>query len=391
MTTSTGGSFDPRFQSVVDLFTQQANELPAGGASMAIYHRGQQVVNVWAGEATPGNPWNQDTISVIFSCTKGLMSILVNRLIEQGLIDPEALVTDYWPEFGQAGKDQVPVKWLLQHRAGLSAVRRDLTMDELLDTDLVLNELASQEPLWAPGTGYSYHALTFGHLAHKLIHSVTGLTAGEYFAQELAGPLGLDAYVGLPESAFGRLAPLVTDGKREAPSVPFAIGSPEYWMAKSMTFGNAFDHTVAGPNTGFNDPRVLKAELPGANGVMSAAAIAKIYSAAVTKTDGIRLLSDETIDRAIVPASTGASVWGEPGPWAARGLGFMLHTPGFREFSSARSFGHDGLGGQIGFGDLENQIGFAYVSSFLRSGETEQDGQQALVRELQKGLANLRD
>ena len=390
----------PKFQSVADLFFAQGKALEdanaggfVGGSALAIYEHGELALDVWQGQARPGHPWQADTASVIFSCTKGLASIVANQLIERGLLDPEERVAHYWPEFAAAGKSEMPVKWLLQHRAGLSAVRRDLTLDVFLDGHTVVDELAAQEPLWAPGTGYQYHAGTFGHLIGEVVRRITGQTIGQYLQEQIAGPLNVDAWIGVPTERLGQVAPLVTDGQR-ASGNPLP-GTPNYWIEKAMTFGNAFTAEVAGEvdgvGTGFNDPRVLQSEFAGAGGVASAKALAKIYSACVTQTDGVRLLNDETLREASSLQVTGPTVWGEPGPWPARGLGFMLHTPGFREFSSARSFGHDGLGGQIGFGDLENQIGFAYVSSFLRSGETEQDGQQALVRELQKGLANLRD
>ncbi|WP_138315924.1 serine hydrolase domain-containing protein [Rhodoluna limnophila] len=382
----------PKFETVAELFFAQGKELEkitdgafAGGSSMAIYQDGELALDIWQGQAKPGQDWQSNTSSVIFSCTKGLTSIVANQLIERGLLDPEQRVAYYWPEFAALGKSEVPVKWLLQHRAGLSAVRRDLTLDEFLDGHTVVDELAAQEPLWAPGTGYQYHAGTFGHLVGEVVRRITGQTIGQYFAEHIAGPLNADAWIGLPADKLGQVAPLITDGKR-ASGNPLP-GTPNYWIEKAMTFGSAFTAEVAGEGTGFNDPRVLQSEFAGAGGVASAKALAKIYSACVTETDGVRLLSDETLREASTITVTGPTVWGEPGPWPNRGLGFMLDTPGFRDMISPTSFGHDGLGGQIAFGDFGYRVGVAYTSSYIHSGPEEQDWQQAAIREVKRILA----
>lgn len=373
-----------QYQSVADIFFEQGAKAPAGGSSLAIYRGGELVLDVYQGEATPGHAWNDKTMSVIFSNTKGLASILANQLIELGFLDPAEKVANYWPSFAQFGKAEIPVKWILQHKAGLSAVRRDLTFDELIDGHTVLDELAAQEPLWQPGAGHAYHAITFGHLVGKLIESVTGKTIGELFDQQIAQLLNVHAFIGLPDEQFANLAPLITDGTRHSQNPPKY--SAQYWSEKAMTFGGALPIEIAGDGTGFNDPRLLRTELAGAGGVMSAKSLAKIYSATVVDTDGIRLLSDETIRSAIVPEVTGPSVWGEPGPWPIRGMGFMLNVPGYREMLSDTTFGHDGLGGQQGFADLKHQVGFGYTTSYLYSGEAEQANQQELIRALQRVL-----
>ena len=322
---------------------------------------------------------------MIFSCTKGLASILAHLLIQERKLDLEQKVSFYWPEFAQGGKQDIPVKWLLQHKAGLSATRRDLTLDEITDGHTIEDELAKQEPLWEPGTAHGYHALTFGTLVGKLVHNITGMTLGKYFSQVIAEPLNVNAWVGLPKDKFENLAVLHSDGKRTA-----TIVEPEtdmYWLAKSMTFGSELDHRVESFETGFNNPKLLTAELPGAGGVSNAFALAKIYSAASTNTDGVRLLRDETLSAATVPQSTGPLKF-EPqtGPYPAWGNGFMLHVPGFKDMLGSSSFGHDGLGGQNAFGDFEHRIGFAYTTTYLQAGPGDQERQQVLVRELNKIL-----
>ncbi|MFM6971153.1 MAG: serine hydrolase domain-containing protein [Rhodoluna sp.] len=368
------------FESIADLFFAQGKDKP-GGSSLAIFENGEPVLNLWQGQADENHAWTEKTYSVIFSCTKGLASIMAHRLVQEGKLDLEEKVSKYWPEFAQSGKENIPVKWLLQHKAGLSAVRRDLTIDEITDGHTLEEELARQEPLWKPGTAHAYHALTFGTLVGKLIHNITGKSAGAYFRELITDPLNVDAWIGLPPARFDNLAPLITDGKRVASNAE--RGTNEYWLAKSMTFGGALDYKIESYETGFNNPKLIQAELPGAGGVSNAFALAKIYSAAATKTDGVRLLSDEIIRAATVPQSTGALMFeGQTGPFPAWGNGFMLDAPGFKDMLGPGSFGHDGLGGQCAFGDIDHRIGFAYTTNYLQSGPQEQSRQQEIIRKL---------
>jgi CubicO group peptidase (beta-lactamase class C family) len=375
------GYFEERFEPLVRLFETQGPENPDGGSSLAVFAHGKPVVNVWQGAAQAGKPWTEETISTVFSCTKGIISILAARLVEQGLLDLAAPVANYWPEFAQGGKGEIKVKTLLQHRAGLSATRRDLSRAELLDGKTVISELAAQEPLWEPDSNYGYHALTFGHLVSKLIHSVTGLSANDYLQKYVTAPLGVTMWIGLPSDQLSNLATLVADGNFK--SMNPEKGSDQYWVEKAMTFGGALpiDPTEDG---GFNDPATLAVELAGAGGVTNAFGLAKIYSAAVFETDGVRLINDETLDLAIQPASFGQNVWHEPAPHPIWGNGFMLAESPHFEIPGGKGFGHNGLGGQAGWGSLENRLGFGYTTSYLRNSPETQKHQQDLVRKLQE-------
>ena len=378
-------TIDSRFEPVAELFFEQGRTLP-GGSSLAIFQDGKPVLNIWQGEGNAGKPWDANTTSVIFSCTKGLASILAHRLIQEGKLELEQKVSFYWPEFAQGGKQDIPVKWLLQHKAGLSATRKNLSIDEITDGHTIEDELAAQEPLWEPGTAHGYHALTFGTLLGKLTHNITGMTLGKYFDQLIAQPLGVDAWIGLPKDKFKNLAPLLTDGKRTATEAE--PNTDAYWLGRAMTFGGALNHKVESFETGFNNPKLLAAELPGAGGVSNAFALAKIYSAAATVTEGIRLLEDETLRAATVPQSTGPLKFeSQDGPFPVWGNGFMLDVPGFKGMLGKHSFGHDGLGGQNAFGDFEHRIGFAYSTNYLQSGAEEQLRQQLLIRALKDVIA----
>ena len=389
MTKISQGEFHPNFQSVVDVYERTLAEQPEGGSALAIYQNGERVVNVWGGNASVFSPsdWNEETASVMFSVTKGLLSILAHRLVQEGLLQLDRPVSYYWPEFAAEGKGEVPVSWLLQHRAGLSATRKDFELEDVLAGDPIDQALAEQEPLWVPGSGHAYHALTFGNLVGKVISIVTGRSLGQSFAELIANPLDAAAWIGLPASETYRVTKLSGDGGLG--SLNPEVGSPVYWMEKTMTFGNAFRIGERGEQQGFNNPRVHAAELGGAGGIATADALAKIWSATVVETDGVRLLGHDAVAAAIQPASTGPSVWGEPGPYANRGDGFMVFSPGYREYLSPLGFGHDGLGGQTGFADPVSRVGFAYISNYLMSGEGEHNRALAVMAELKRTLASL--
>lgn len=376
---------DSRYRELAELFFELGRGV-AGGSSLAVYQGGKPVVDIWQGESRPGVAWTSDTVSVVFSSTKGLVSLLAHSLVEAGRLDLDAPVSQYWPEFAQNGKGSIPVKWILQHKAGLSAVRRDLTFAEVLKGQTVERELAQQEPLWEPGTAHSYHALTFGTLVGKLIANVTRKSVGTYFADYIAHPLGVSAWIGLPATEFTHLATLIADPSRSRTTVT-DNSTDGYWVDKAMTCGSALNAPIDDFHRGFNSPALIAAEIPGAGGVSNARSLAAIYSAAVTETSGHRLLRDETIAAAIVPQSTGPMFFEHSNAsFPAWGNGFMIESPGVFEMLGPRSFGHNGLGGQCAFGDLDYRVGFAFTTSFLGAGEEEQHRQQALVRALRSLL-----
>ncbi len=378
------GTYEAGYESVVELFKKQGAMQPRGGASLSIFKDGNEVVNVWQGEARPNQPWESNTISTVFSCTKGVVSILLAKLIEEKKLDPNEKVATYWPEFAQGGKQDVTVRMVLQHRAGLSAVRRDLTYEEAVDDHTIINELAKQEPLWVPDTSNAYHALTFGHLASKLIHCVTGQTANEYLQAQATSKLGIDIHIGLPKEKFSQLAPLISDGTFKA--IETELNSNAYWCQKAMSFGGAFPAEPTAEH-GFNDEKTLMAELAGANGVTNAHGLAKMYSAAVTETDGVRLVSDEGIDACRIASPGPDNFFDEPRPFPIWGMGFMLPMPGVNEMPGNQGFGHNGFGGQAGWGSLDARIGFGYTNNYMQTATEMQKNQQDLVKELNRVLA----
>ena len=357
---------------------------PAGGAAFAVFVEGECVVDLHGGESRPGIPWTPETLSVMFSNTKGLVSILVATLVESGALNPDAPVIEYWREFG-AISSTLTVRAVMEHRAGLSAVRNDMTLDQVLNHDSVIRELLSQEPLWEPGTGYAYHAITFGTLVDELVRRVDGRSLSAMLQDELTRPLGVEAWIGLPPEHHDRVAEFVeVDWPASTPLLP---GSPEDLQSRAMSFGNAFP-AGAGihPNVGYNDPRVYQGILPGANGISTARGLAAMWSSTVTSTSGVRVLSDETVNMMRERRVTGPSVWDEPGPWPERGFGVMLECEARSPLLSPASFGHDGFGGQAGFADPTHRASFGFVTNYLIVGRNEHTRWKTLIGEVRAVL-----
>lgn len=370
MTTPIAGMVAPGFEPVAEAFAGGFDAAPEMGAALCVMRDGVPIINLWGGVADrrSGRTWTADTPTVAFSCTKGLASLLVARLVEGGRIDYEAPLARYWPEFAAAGKGTVSVAEVLAHRAGLSAPRMALGVDDIVDWERMVILLAAQEPLWPPGTGYDYHALTHGWLTGELVRRVTGQTIGQYFNSLVTEPLGVSAWIGLPEGEAERVAHIVASPSLEAVWAGEAE-KPEPSLAyKATTLGGALPVTLVSATGGFNDQRVRAAELAGAGVVTSAAALATIWSAAVTPTHGVRLIGDETIALATRTRSEGAPVSGGEGPYSRWGAGFQLDSA-TRRYLTDEGFGHDGAGGQVGFADPRHRVGFGFVTNWMMGPE----------------------
>ena len=354
---------DSQFTPVVEKFMSLTEQQPYGGAALAIYQDGKPVVDVWAGESRPGVEWSESTKSVVFSTSKGLLSILVHQLIQDGLIDPNEKVATYWPEFAAAGKEKITVAMIMRHRSGLSAVREDLTFEDMENVTRVEDALARQEPIWEPDTGFLYHAGTIGQLLGKILFNVTGKRLNELLQSKIALPLNVEAWYGIPDEVEKDVAFLQSDNAVFNASPIYDSG--EYWNIRAMSYGKAFTGQVDDFVGGYNDPRTHKLEHAGAGGISNARSVAKIYSSLVCETDGVRLLNDKTITEAISHPNPGQNVFGDPEPHPTHSLGFIVAKPSHSPVLSPRTFGHDGLGGQQGFADMDHRIGFSYVTNWI--------------------------
>ena len=361
------GSCDARFLRVKEVFADSFVNGIEVGAAVAATLDGKPVIDLWGGYADKAKtrPWTRDTLVNVYSTTKGLAAICAHRLVDQGLLDLDAPVAKYWPEFAQAGKDKIPVHYLLSHRAGLPAVRKQLPMDAYFNWSVMCEALAAHEPWWEPGTRHGYHAITFGHLVGEVIRRITGKTPGTYLRDEIARPLNLDMHIGVDASFDARIAELI-GAPPPPPDKPDALAE----MARdpeSVTF-----KAIANPRP-VVDPALVNsrewrgAEVPAANGHATARSLAALYGGLATggKVNGYRVLTEESIKRAHTEQANGPDVvLGVVTRW---GLGFALSQPAVPIGPNPRTFGHPGAGGSIGFADPDARLGFGYVMNQMGS------------------------
>jgi CubicO group peptidase (beta-lactamase class C family) len=274
-------------------------------------------------------------------------------------------VADYWPAFGQEGKAEIPVRWLLSHRAGLSALDQPLTRREVLAWDPVIRAIERQAPLWPPGTAWTYHTITYGWLVGEVIRRVSGESVGAFVRRRLAEPLGLRFWVGLPPAERDHvawlLAPLPDTDSDLARLVREADAKPE--RVRAATMGGAFAFPAEGHHVTFNDPDIQAAEIPGANGIADARSLARLYAACVHTIDGQRIMTSASVDDALVERSSGLPWSGYADPRVRWGTGFSLASQPASPLLGPRSFGHGGAGGELAFADDTHGIGFAYVNN----------------------------
>jgi CubicO group peptidase (beta-lactamase class C family) len=355
------GHCEPRFTAVREQFFANFTQRGDVGAAVCVYLDGVRVVDCWGGHADRARtrPFGPDTIVSVASTTKGMVALCAHMLAERGKLDLDAPVARYWPEFAAAGKQDIPVRWLLSHRAGLPAIRRSLPAEALFDWEAMTGALAETAPWWTPGERHGYHAITYGHLVGEVIRRVDGRTVGAFLRDDVTGPLHADFFIGVPEEADGRAAEVLP---------PPPPGEPTIWDTLLADPESVSGRTFLNPprTPGLVNTRAWRAaEIPAANGHTSARGVARIYAALARggKLDSVRLLAPATIDRAIEEQSRGRDeVLTLPTRFAT---GFMLGMPGgiFNCGPGRRTFGHPGHGGSIGFADPDARIGFGYVTN----------------------------
>jgi CubicO group peptidase (beta-lactamase class C family) len=377
------GLVEPGFEAVADAF--RANFVLHGevGAAFCLYRDGRPVVDIWDGTADQG-PWQADTLQLVFSTTKGATAICAHLLAQRGQLDLDAPVGDYWPEFGAEGKEAVPVRWLLAHRTGLPVIDPVLTLEQVLAVTPIVEALAAQKPIWEPGTAHGYHALTYGWLVGEVVRRVTGRSIGRFFAEEIAAPLGLEFWIGLPESEEHRVAPLRTPAPSGDPEVRKLMAQfigPGTLINRALTLNGALGELASGNL--FNDPRIHRTEMPAANGITTARSLARLYASCVGEVDGVRILDPATVADAIREQAKGPD---QILVVESRfGTGFMLNgtlTPMLTD----RSFGHAGAGGSLGFADADAGIAFGYVMNQMGGGLTGDPRANGLVEAVRASL-----
>ena len=382
------GDCDPKFGLVREAFEDNFKNDLELGAAVAVTVDGRPVVDLWAGFADPERtrPWERDTLVNVYSTTKGMTAICVHQLVDEGLLDLDQKVAHYWPEFAQGGKGDIPVRYLLNHQAGLPALSAPVAVEESFEPGAMAKALATQEPWWEPGTKHGYHAITFGWLLGELVHRISGKKSlGTYFHEKIAGPLGLDFHIGLDDKDHDRVA-FITQVPPAPPDFEpnlfkIMIEQPESVLAK--TFMNP--PYLAIKNLA-NTPQWRRAEIPAGNGHGTARALARIYGALACggELDGVRVLSPESIERARTEQSRGPDevLIVE----TSFGLGFMMPVSGSTMGPNNQAFGHPGAGGSLGFADPEALVGFGYVMNLTAADILINDRPKALIDALYRSL-----
>ncbi|OSZ60134.1 esterase [Streptomyces pharetrae CZA14] len=381
------GTVAEGFEPVRDAFVRNFGTLGDRGAAVTVYRDGHKVVDLWGGtrDIDGTEPWQPGTAQIVRSATKGVAAAVLLLLHQRGELDLDAPVGKWWPEYGAAGKERTLVRHLLAHRAGVPVLDRPLTVAQAADPVLGAEAVAAQAPAWEPGTDHGYHAQTYSWLTAELVRRVTGRPIGEWIADEIAGPVGADFWLGLPpaEAArVGRVGPVTVEEAAGALRTrPKRAVSDAYADPESLT-RRAFGAITPQPDE--NDPVYRAAALPASNGIATADGLARIYASLIGEVDGgVRLFSPETAELARREQSTGPD---RVLVVSTRfGLGYMLHGSA-SPLLSPGSFGHPGRGGALGFADPESGIAFGYVTNGFRKSVTADPRAQALVRAVRTAL-----
>jgi CubicO group peptidase (beta-lactamase class C family) len=352
------------------------------------------VVDLWGGVADQdtGAPWNEDSLIPVFSTTKGMTAIIANMLAQEGRLDVEAPVADYWPEFAANGKQDIPVAYLLSHQAGLAWVDATCTLDDVLAWDPIVEVLAAEAPKWEPGTKHGYHATTYGWLVGEVIRRITDKSVGADLAEMVSGPLGLDLWIGLPESEEARVGKLISMIPKRDPNLPKGEPDPiAEMMAAFMGPDTPLGKALFAPGGAladqdvWNTPAVHGAEIPAANGICDARSLARMYAATVSDVDGIRLLTPEQVKAATAPRTQGPN-FVLMDMEVEFGLGFMLNQ-GIIALGGPSSFGHFGAGGSVGWADPDTELGFGYIMNRMDIGLAGDTRSQALFQACYAAIA----
>jgi CubicO group peptidase (beta-lactamase class C family) len=362
------GTWDPAFDEVVTILEAQVTE-SGGGAAVCVYHQGRPVVDAWTGVVdTAGSLWQDDTLAVSYSTTKGVTSTALHLCVDRQLLDYDDRVSEHWPEFGQNGKDAITVRQVLCHEAGLYDVASFLERPEqILDWDAMVAGLEKMTPAHEPGTANGYHAVTFGFIVGEIVRRVSGLGITEFVRTQIAEPLALDGcFVGLPPEEQGRLVEIIPPpdaGELDRdPAAMLRIAERLGLTIRPELIAAALPPSVLTPH---RDPAWVEQPMPSGNGCFTARSLARMYAclAGGGELDGVRLLSEKTIERATEPQNNRPDlILGFPMQWR---LGYhgVITSAGVLE----RGFGHNGYGGSGAWADPERELAVGFTLNALGS------------------------
>jgi CubicO group peptidase (beta-lactamase class C family) len=386
--TELNGYCDPRFSAVQEMLAENVASGKEVGASLYLNLEGEDVIDLWGGwrERERQNGWDEHTIVNVFSGSKPVTSLAVLMLADRGLIDIEAPVAKYWPEFGQAGKEGVLVRHVMSHTAGLPAWLPPFSFAEAVDTERSTARLAAQEPWWEPGSRGSYHASTFGHLMAELVRRVTGRPLREFIRDEIAGPLEADFYLGLSDAQFDQVATVypASDAPKSAPASrdasPAAELSVEEVIAKRTREGS-FSGTLGDEQTVFNSPEWRRTDFAGSSGHANARGLGRIITALANGgfSRGVTLLSPATIETIFREQASGIDAYYmKPIRW---GIGYALAPLEEKERGplpfirpGRRTCYWYGTGGSLALADADRRIAIGYAMNQCRAGRGQLNG-----------------
>jgi CubicO group peptidase (beta-lactamase class C family) len=363
--TTAEGSCDHAFAGVREVFEEQLASGAQIGAAITVRIGERLVVDLWGGhrDADRREPWQRDTLVNVWSTGKGAVALCAAMLADRGLLDMDAPVARYWPEFAAAGKADIPVRYLLSHRAGLAGLREPTSVEDLYDWKVITERLAATEPWWEPGTASGYHAMTFGYLVGEVIRRITGTTVGAMLRAEVAGPLEADFHIGLPDTEHGRVATLVQP-------------PPEDLSERAMLFAQLAPvaiATLANPMLSADSANLApwrRAEIPAANGHASARGIAAVYNVLAQRgsVGGHRYLSAGQVERVREGQGSGPDLVLAPalgGMATEMGLGLLRSGHDRHYGPNPDAIGHDGFGGSFGLADPEAGVAIGYAMNLM--------------------------
>ena len=367
------GRCEPAFEPLRRALAEVIETGAEVGAALAVHVGTQPVVDLWAGhtDSARTRPWDEHTIVNLYSVGKAVTAVCALRLVERGALDLDAPVSRYWPEFAQAGKKDLPVRYLLTHQAALPAVFRPLPPGAELEWAVMTEALAAQEPWWEPGVGHGYHVNTYGFLIGEVVRRITGRSLGTYLRDEIATPAGIDFFIGFGPELDARCADVVPprpgpDGEQK--NVLLDVDLETLTGPARMRLG-AYRNPPNLSGLGVINSRAWRAaEVPSTNGHGNARAVGRLYAALAGdgELEGVHILSRATIEMAIAEQVYGEDlVLQRPTRF---GLGFQLTMPERRLGPGPRSFGHFGAGGSLGFADPDAHVAFAYAMNQGRAG-----------------------
>lgn len=388
MASQVHGKCDPKFARVKEELERNFAIRGEVGASVCLSVNGETAVDLWGGLANPdtNDPWQEDTISIVFSCTKAAVALCAHILIDRGKLDPAALVSQYWPEFAKAGKEKTTVQMMLNHESALPTLRDPVKPGGFADWDYMTGRMADEEAFWEVGTRNGYHMINFGWTVGELVRRVSGKSLGTFFRAEVAEKTGARFWIGLPENEQVHIAPI-------RPYVPKPDDQPSEFVIKLMTDPDSIQHKSF-MNTGgwdFNDRKGQAAEIGGGGGLSNARGQVAWYTELATNS-GKLVSSDRLAQMTMVTTATQRDATlliptrfasGFMKSMDNRGLGI---GPGTSAIIGEKAFGHVGAGGSIGFADPECGLAFSYTMNQMGNGLLVNERGQSLINAAYEAL-----